>query len=116
IGAHYYLEVRHLLQTKRDADITREDYVAIVQRIARDFLAGVQANLRTRVAAELWSNLKMMCLPGYSRTSRVGELYEEYLFARVADGEGGQARWLNALRIQPADGPAGFAPRLHHWR
>ena len=28
LGAHYYLKVRHLLQTKTDAEITREDYIA----------------------------------------------------------------------------------------
>src|SRR5205823_6969702 len=42
VGAHYYLEVRKLLQEKRDADITREDYIAIVQRIEKDLLAGIQ--------------------------------------------------------------------------
>ena len=32
VAAHYYLEVRKLLQEKNDDDITREDYIAIVQR------------------------------------------------------------------------------------
>src|SRR5262249_54793417 len=52
VGGHYYLEVRKLLQEKNDDDITREDYIAIVQRIERDLLAGVQRNIRWRVASE----------------------------------------------------------------
>src|SRR5262249_29464304 len=35
VGAHLYLEIRHLLQTKADYEITREDYIAIVRRIQR---------------------------------------------------------------------------------
>ena len=38
IGAHYYLEVRKLLQSKRDHEITRDDYVEVVRRMADDFL------------------------------------------------------------------------------
>ena len=40
IGAHYYLHVRHLLQTKRDDQITAVDYIAIMERIADEFLVG----------------------------------------------------------------------------
>ncbi len=75
IGAHYYLEVRKLLQEKEDKDVTREDYVEIVKRVESDFLRGVQTNVRTRVAAEFLTNLKMMFSPSYSRTMRAGELY-----------------------------------------
>lgn len=43
LGAHYYLELRRLMQRsdKEDARITREDYIEIVKNIERDFLAGV---------------------------------------------------------------------------
>lgn len=116
IGAHYYLEVRKLLQAKRDEDVTREDYIEIVRRIERDFLAGVQENIRTRVAAEWLTNLKMAFWPGYSRTQRVGELYERHLFSRVDDGEGGKERWLNGLFVQPRDGPPKFNPKVDNWR
>src|SRR6185369_11248492 len=51
IGAHYYLEIRKLLQTKSQAQITGQDYVNIVQRIEKDFLAGVQTNIRVSVVA-----------------------------------------------------------------
>jgi predicted acylesterase/phospholipase RssA len=129
IGAHYYLEVRKLLQEKADEDITREDYVDIVRRIERDFLAGVQRNIRTRVIAGWWTNFKLIFWRTYTRTNRVGELYERELFARVGDGgerdeKGRRARWLNRLRITPLEKSAGgalkanekFHPRYDNWR
>src|SRR5215831_20077213 len=66
IGAHYYLEVRQLLQSKSDAEITRQDYIDLVKRIERDFVSGVQRNIRTRVAAELTTNLRMLFSRTYS--------------------------------------------------
>lgn len=116
IGAHYYLEVRQLLQSKADRDITREDYIGIVEKVADDFLAGVQRNIRTRVGAELTTNLRMIFMPDYSRTMRAGDLYEREIFARVQDGEGGDKRWLNELKIKPKDAPGDFRPKEHNWR
>jgi predicted acylesterase/phospholipase RssA len=146
IGTQYYLELRHLLETKTDDKITREDYVHIVKRIERLFLAGVQRNIRTRVLAEWTTNLKMIFSPGYSRTLRVGELYERELFASVEDsrddkgcprrpvegpawlpdgmarrlGFRREPRWLNKLFIHPLDKNTkqqqDFRPRRHNWR
>jgi predicted acylesterase/phospholipase RssA len=122
IGAHYYLEVRHLLQTKRDEEVTREDYVDIVRRVERDFLAGVQRNIRTRVIAEWWTNIKLVFSRTYTRTNRAGELYERELYARVGDGgaqddKGREApRWLNDLRVTPEGEAPGFHPRYDNWR
>jgi hypothetical protein len=98
IGAHYYLEVRHLLKTKMDVAITRQHYIDIVKRIERTFLAGVQRNLRTRVAAGWNNNLKMIFKPNYSRTERIGELFETELYSRVEDGEENGPRWLRWSR------------------
>jgi predicted acylesterase/phospholipase RssA len=116
IGAHYYLEVRRLLQTKPDQEITREDYIEIVRRIEKDFLDGVQQNVRTRVAAELTTNLKMIFLPNYSRTLRAGELYESEIFSRIKDNEGEKERWLNDLYVRPAGEREDFTPKYHNWR
>jgi len=60
VGAHYYLEVRKLLQEKEDNEITRDDYIAIVQRIERDLLAGIQQNIRTQVAADGLAILRVL--------------------------------------------------------
>lgn len=117
IGAHFYLELQKLLTEKPDDAITRADYVQIVQKVEKDFLDGVQRNIRTRVAAEWLTNLKMIFLPNYSRTIRVGELYERELFARVADGLGDQKRWLDDLRIDPyGSAPGSFNPKTDNWR
>ena len=72
IGAAYYLGVRALLEEKADRDITRDDYVRLVRRIGDEFLRGVERNLRTRIAAEWTTNLKMLLVSGYSRTNRAG--------------------------------------------
>ncbi len=104
IGAYYYLELRQLLRTKVDTEITRQDYIDIVQRIQREFLAGVQQNIRTRVLANPWANIRMILSPNASRTERVGELYEKHLFSRVEDGAQGEARWISKLTVQPTDG------------
>jgi predicted acylesterase/phospholipase RssA len=116
IGAHYYLHVRKLLRTKADAAITAADYVAIVEKIADEFLAGVQRNIRTRVAAEWTTNLKMILFPNYSRTLRVGELYERELFARVQDGEATGERWLGELTVEPPGELPNFNPKTDNWR
>lgn len=145
IGAHYYLEVRNLLQTKTDEEITKQDYVDIVKRTEERFLRGVQRNIRTRVLAGLYTNLKMIFVAGYSRTLRVGELYERELYSEVEDGDDGKSpitgprwlrwlpawfarllgmkredRWLAKLKIHPkGEGgarDASFKPRDDNWR
>ena len=116
IGAHYYLKVRELFKRKGDGEIGREDYVLMVQEICREFLAGVQTNIRTRVAAELLTNLKMIFQPNFSRTMRAGDLYEENIYARVHDGKETLPRWLNELYIQPKDEGEQFAPKHDNWR
>jgi predicted acylesterase/phospholipase RssA len=115
VGAHFYLEVRKLLQDKADQAITRDDYIAIVGRLVDDFYAGVSTNIRTRIAAEWLTNLKLIFLPGYSRTMRAGELYEREIYARVDDKLGAKPRWLNELRIRPPGQPD-FSPKDHNWR
>lgn len=118
IGAYYYLHVRRLLMTKADRDITADDYIKIVATVADEFLDGVQRNIRTRVAAEWTTNLKMIFWPDYSRTLRVGELYERELFARVPalEGEKADERWFNELTVHPIDEPEDFAPKTHNWK
>jgi len=116
IGAHYYLEIRRLLQDKADSEITRDDYIALVQRISEDFLRGVQRNIRTRIAAEWLTNLRMIFQPDYSRTKRAGELYEREIYSRIRDGEGTKKRWLNELKIFPKGENESFRPKDHNWR
>jgi hypothetical protein len=114
IGAHYYLELRRLFANREtDVDFEPEDYIKIVKKLEKDFLDGVKTNIRTSVMGDLWANLKMFLSSGYSRTRRVGELYEQNIYARVDDD--GQ-RNLNELTIRPLDEPDGFSPKTDNWR
>ena len=115
VGAHLYLEVRNLLEKKPEAQLEVPDYIAIVARMEADFFAGVERNIRTRILAEPLTNLRMI-FSGYSRTQRVGELYESEIYRRVNDGKGSAPRYLDELLIVPAGEPETFAPKLHNWR
>lgn len=115
LGAHLYLEIRHLLESKPDHEITRQDYIGIVHRLHDDFLAGVQRNVRTRALASPWVNLKVLAQPAYTLTDRIGELIEREIYGRVRDGHGEGPRWLNDLTIRPA-GEKDFRPDDQNWR
>ncbi|MCH7473612.1 MAG: patatin-like phospholipase family protein [Gemmatimonadetes bacterium] len=115
LGAYYYLELRELLQTKADGDITCQDYIDLVMRIEKGFLEGVQENVRMRVMAEFLTNLKMIFFRGYSRTQRIGELYEERIYSKVKDGGQNGERWLTDLFIVPAK-EKDFHLRRDNWR
>ena len=112
VGAYYYLELRKLLEGKEDDDISRQDYVDLVKRVEQGFLAGVQRNIRGRVFAEFTTNLKMIFWPGYSRTRRVGELYERELFSRIVDEPLASARPDGELTARIKDGRG----RFQGWR
>ena len=127
IGAHYYLEVRNLLQAKGDAEITRQDYIDLVGRVQKDFLDGVQTNVRVQVLSEWQSSLKMIYSSEYSRTNRLGELYEQNIFARIRPpGESPAASatepaapaemYLNQLKAKPKGEDDDFSPKDENWR
>ena len=121
VGAHYYLLLRQLLQNTADDRIERIDYIKIVESLLEQFLAGVQKNIRMSVAGSLWANLRMIFQPStYSRTQRLGELYEKHLYSRVDDGGQNHERWLNEAFIVPLGNGGkreeGFSPKLENWR
>ncbi len=120
VGAHYYLELQKLLQTKPDKAIDRDDYIGIVKDLQKDFLDGVQKNLRTRAFADFANNLKMAFLGKYNLSHRLGELYERELYAKVQkDGSlADSPRKMNDLFITPKDWERNepFKPRFHNWR
>jgi predicted acylesterase/phospholipase RssA len=132
VGAHYYLELRRLIQfaaheaypMKRglsDKEITHADYLALMDTLINDFLEGVQKNLRMRVLASPIANLKMLFLPAYSRTEYLGELYEKHLYSRVKDStqsgtDNNAPRFIKDMIIQPPDEATGFRPGNVNWR
>lgn len=112
IGALYYLHVKELLERKADANITDQDYVEIVRKIESDFLKAMEKNIRMATFASFKANLKMM-LFYYSRSDRIGELYNEWLYQNVLHGVGNPLQ-MQELKIQPKAGPANFHPNQHN--
>ena len=125
IGAYYYLELRHLLQTTCNDQITQRQYFELVARVENHFLAGVQTNIRVQLLAETatsWANARHAA---FSQTARLGELFEEVLFQRVEDEvpEKRTPRPFPSLFINPCrlpdpqrDPDRPFAPRAENWK
>lgn len=80
IGTYYYLKLKQLFESKSDDTIVQEDYIQIVKEIEVDFLAAVQKNIRMRLLTSFTDNLKMWKGNAYSRSHRLGELYEKYFY------------------------------------
>jgi predicted acylesterase/phospholipase RssA len=119
LGAHYYLEVQNLLQTKADREITREDYIEMVRRVQKNFLEGVQTNIKMQTFASLKDNWSFISgKKDYSRSHRLGEFYESQLYQRVADNHAeGVARTMPELRIKPqgVEDAQSFKPNFSNW-
>jgi len=79
IGAMYYLHVKQLLETKENEEITEEDYIEIVRRMEERFRKVIQSNLFARTFQTFYHNIRML-RQDYSRSNRIGELYDEYLY------------------------------------
>jgi predicted acylesterase/phospholipase RssA len=118
VGALYYLHVKRLLESKPDSDIADQDFRDLVEQVERSFLAAVERNIRTRAFANLPKNVAMAVLPGYTRSHRVGELYDRYLFQPGwPEAESGPIR-MRDLRIHPpGERPDFFPPsgNAHRW-
>lgn len=135
VGMHYYLALKEMLESRPDGELTRDDYVELVRRVAATFTRGVQGNLRMKMLASPLANLRMAWSGHASRTRRLAELYEHDLYDRLTpqargDGPrpeprgqdprpGSRARRarlaMNDLRIFPRGAPADFKPRTHNW-
>jgi hypothetical protein len=125
IGAHYYLQLRETLETTDlealSDDQIREVYITLMQRVAKDFLAGVQTNIRMRVFANPFPLLRCAIDRAYTRTVRLGELFEKKLFASVwtdapPDRKRNGPLLLKELCILPRGGGGDFEPKVHNWR
>ena len=117
VGALYYLRLRVLLEEKEDDEITQEDYLELVRDVERRLRQGVQKNIRARVFANLLKNVLMLS-PWYSRSDRIGDLYDRHLYKK-AWGKERKRKWkwfgpekqieLRELLIEPK-GSKGFLP------
>lgn len=116
LGALYTLEIKQLYESKADVDIGRADFAEVVQRVAVRFCEEVQKNIRVRVAFNVSENWAMLS-GRKSRSHRIADLYERYLYARVGPSEDRRSdpRFMAELRIEPV-GTSGFKPESDNWR
>lgn len=120
VGAQYYLALQQLLERRVDGDITRADYVKLISDLIPPFLASVQKNLRVRAFTNLVDNFRMFG-DAFSRSNRIGELYDDYLFQQFpipGQAQPGDTarRSMDTLKIKPAAAPADFHPKFSNWR
>jgi predicted acylesterase/phospholipase RssA len=116
VGAHYYLLLGNLLRNTPDGRINRGHYVELVRQLCEQFERGVRRNLRMRTLANLFSNLRMIFSNSYSRTDRLGHLYEAELYGQVADGHGNGRRKMPDLLVRPAGfTEPEFKPNIENW-
>lgn len=118
VGAHYYLELQHLLETHADEFLKPSLYIDAIRRVQGKFLSGVQRNIRMSTFANLYINFRMIT-GSYSRTHRLGELYEKELYSHVADNHRpGDKRTMPQLLIAPDNhvSQKKFHPKYDNWR
>lgn len=113
VGAYYYLALRKLLESKADEAITRDDYVALVARMAEEFYEGVSNNVRMTAFASTKLQARMALGMEANVTEHVATLYEQHLFRRV---DGVARHPLRSLGVRPKDADADFDPRYDNWR
>jgi predicted acylesterase/phospholipase RssA len=126
IGAYYYLKLKELLQRKSDNSIDKSDYIKLVQETETAFLKGIQKNLRVKIFSDIRSNIKMLFDKKYSRSHRLGELYEEYLFQDVfpyeqkesddEDATDNKEIYMKDLFIKPNGIKDGFDIAQDNWQ
>jgi NTE family protein len=82
VGALYYLHVKNLLEAKADAEIGDDDYVEAVRAVEQEYREAAATNVRGSAWANPLKNFQM-ALPTYTRTDRVGELYEQRFYSKA---------------------------------
>jgi predicted acylesterase/phospholipase RssA len=114
IGAFYYLALKNLLESGKT---THADYLQLVHDVETKFLAGVQKNVRTRIALSPVGGFKMAVKSGYSRSDVISELYQKHFYDHTAANGNAAAQFMSDLTIQPkAFVGAGFNPKYDNWR
>lgn len=112
VGAFYYLELKKRLER---GPVSRADYIEIVRDVERKFLDGVQTNIRTSVASNPFKSFWMAVWPGYTRSDRIADLYEQKLFDKIPDVGQKPARTMADLMVSIPGMPK-FNPKNDNWR
>lgn len=114
IGAFYYLELKNLLESGKTS---HADYLKLVSDVETKFLAGVQKNVRTRIALSPIGGFKMAAKSAYSRSDVIAELYQKHFYDHTAPEGKQPAEFMSDLTVQPAafQGEK-FNPKYDNWR
>ena len=80
VGALYYICLKQRLDSIPDGEIGRDGYIELVAEVEERLREGVQRNIRTRVFANPLKNAAMVLSSRYSRSDRIGDLYDRYLY------------------------------------
>ncbi|MBI5665787.1 MAG: patatin-like phospholipase family protein [Nitrospirae bacterium] len=119
VGAYYYLELQRMLESTEDKQLTRDDYIILVQRVQHNFLCAVQKNLRVRAMGDFWANLKITFSRNYTRSIKLSELYQKHIFNNTPGGPcSRKSISMKDLLIGPkGEGPREeFNPLKVNWR
>lgn len=116
VGATYYVRLKRLLEATPDGELTDEDFCALVADVDRRLTAAVGRNIRARVFANPLKNVAMAS-PRYSRSDRIGDLYDRYLYKPAWEEPRPRRSWgretqveLRELLVRPSGEPADFDP------
>lgn len=118
VGAAYYLRLRRLLNEKSDAELTGEDYVQLVTEVDELLRDAVRQDIRGRLLANPLKNIQMLFSRKYSRSDRIGDLYDRYLYKQAWQdprnrrfGNREEQIEMRELLIEP-DGDRDFDPTV----
>ncbi len=82
VGALYLLRLKRALEGADGGRLSRDGYVAVVEAVERDLVAGIGKNLRTRLFTNPLRSLRVM-LTGRSLGGEMARLYERHVFRRA---------------------------------
>lgn len=102
IGALYYVWLKALLESVPEDRISDAHLADMVRAIQKQFLEGVQRNIRCLALANLGKNLRMM-RRDYSISDRLGELYDEIFYRPALDRFADFARDCLKIAVKPDD-------------
>jgi NTE family protein len=115
VGALYYLHVKNLLEAKADAEIGDADYVEAVRAVEQEYREAAATNVRGSAWTNPLENFRM-ALPTYTRTDRVGELYERRFYSKAWGSRpkpNGRIR-MRDLLIEPKGHQGRFDPDVEN--
>jgi len=88
IGMYYYLELKKMLESTNNVELSKEHYVALVSKIEKEFSKSIKSNLRMSA---------FMKCPKTPLTEKLGELYQERLFDNIDT----EVQSMSEIAIEP---------------